>query len=319
MEPTNQKHVVCTFDDGYVKYCVVMLTSLFDNNPSENFNIHIIAESLTQQSQELLRQTTAKYSQDITFHFVGKELIEALPMRTDGYITIATYFRCFIPIILPENIDRVLYIDCDLIVRDSLAPLFALDLEGLAMCAVEDCDSQLEGKLSRFGIPENYTYFNAGVLMINLDYWRKNDVINRLLTWISIPENSEKIALYDQDLMNAVLYDEVKLLPARWNMQDIMLRRKRHSRKENDEAIDREMPHTVIAHFTGPRKPWTEKGLNPFRKEFEHYLDKTPFKGERPKTRLAYQINKTLFYPIWDILHLRNGYRHFKPIRTPFK
>ncbi|WP_300935797.1 glycosyltransferase family 8 protein [uncultured Muribaculum sp.] len=300
--------IVCNIDESYVPYCGIMLTSLLENNRDVKTEIHIVAANLSRTATESLRNIVENiFNQTIHFYFVGDEMVKNLPHFENDYISLSTYFRCFLTEILPQNINKVIYLDCDIIILDSLKPLWETDISGYAVAAVEDMNSSFIDKHSRLGLNETYLYFNAGVLLINLDYWKENQVFPRLINWLE--HNRNRIVAHDQDLLNAVLHDETMYLPHRWNMQEGMLRRRRHTLPSSEEAIDREMRHPVIIHFAGKHKPWQEKCLNPFKKQWEHYTDLTQWKGMRPKKHLGFTLNKITF-PLQDKLGLRNGYKN---------
>lgn len=302
--------IVCNIDERYVPYCGIMLTSLLDNNRDAEVTIHIVSAGLSASAITVLTDIVETgFSQQIKFYFVGDDMIKNLPHFEHDYISLATYFRCFLTEILPDSIKKVIYIDCDILVLGSLKPLWNTDVSGYALAAVEDMNSSFTDKHLRLGLNENYLYFNAGVLLVNLDYWRNHDVLPRLMTWLD--KNRNRIVAHDQDLLNAVLHEEVTYLPHRWNMQEGMLRRRRHTLPSSEETIDSEMRHAAIIHFAGKHKPWQEKCINPYKPKWEYYTDMSPWKGMRPKRHLGFTLNR-LTFPIQDILGLRNGYRNIQ-------
>jgi lipopolysaccharide biosynthesis glycosyltransferase len=300
-------NIVCNIDDCYVPYCGIMLTSLLTNNRTSEIAIHIVAASLSKRNADILRHIVENnFRQRIFFYFVGNEMVKDLPHFDSDYISLATYFRCFLTKILPEKISKVIYLDCDLLVLQSLKSLWEVEISDYALAAVEDMNSAFTDKHRRLGLPEEFTYFNAGVLLINLDYWRKNCVLQRMINWLE--SNRHRIVAHDQDLLNALLHNEIAYLPHRWNMQEGMLRRRRHTLPSSDNILNSEIPHSAIIHFAGKHKPWHEKCINPYKAVWEHYTDKSPWCGLRPRKHVGFTINK-LTFPIQDILGLRNGYR----------
>ena len=91
---------------------------------------------------------------------------------------------CFISSLLPETVKKAIYLDCDLVVCKDLQSLWETDVKDLAVAMAPDLWYQDKGTLSRLGI-DNGKYLNAGVIVMNLDYWRKNDVRNNLLSFIA--------------------------------------------------------------------------------------------------------------------------------------
>ena len=311
MKTSDTIHCVCNIDDAYLRHCIVTLTSLFENNPGEPVHVHIIAASLSDAAQKSIADTARRYGQECSFHIVGDRFDGLCPVAADGYISAATYFRCFLPSILPETVDKAIYIDCDLLVVGNIRPFWNIDIKGYAVGAVEDMWSGKPEHYQRLQYPESDAYFNAGVLLLNLGYWRENDIEEEIKAYIK--EHPDRLLYNDQDALNGVLHSRRKLIPFRWNMQDGFFRRKRKIRPSTIEEVDREMPHTAIIHFTGSKKPWHDNCLHPCRKLYFKYLNMTPMAGWRPKINYFQRINR-LFLAIQGALHLKNTYR-----RPPFK
>lgn len=219
-------------------------------------------------------------------------------------------YRClsqmFSGFYLPPDIHKVLYLDCDLLVCGSIAELWNTDLDGSAIGAVEDMWSGKQEKYSRLCYPKKHSYFNSGVLLINLDYFRWNDIGRAIAEYIA--KYPERLKFIDQDVLNAVLYSHKKLLPMRWNMQDGFFRKKLKLRPEAISALDEEMPKTVILHFTGPKKPWFDTCRHPYKKMYFKYLDLTKWKGERPQVNYMARLND-FFLSIQGLMGLKNLYR----------
>lgn len=299
--------IICNIDHNFVKYCGVMLTSLFENNRNEKFHIHIFATDLNKKAQRILSDITEqKYRQQLTFHFIGDELPVNLPAIVAGsHITAATYIRCFMMPHLSPDMHKALYLDCDIIVLGSIRPLWDTDISDYALAAVEDQTGNDPAHYTSLDMNPDSLYFNAGIMLINLDYWRKHDAQKQMSQCMK--DYNNRIVQHDQDVLNRIFEGKVLELPMRWNMQDFMVRRKLKTRRNTSEQRRTELPATVIAHFNGRKKPWQAKCINPFKKEYEKYLDMTQWKGERPHTSLAFRINR-LTFPIAGMLGLKNTY-----------
>lgn len=278
-------NVVCNIDHNYVKYCVVTLVSLMENNRKSDIGIHIIASDLTDSDKKIIREELKRYSNcDIFFYNIGNELLRDCPIRDGGHITVATYFRIFLVDILPVNIDKVLYIDCDLIVRKDITELWNTDISNYAIACVEDTCSNVTGiedPYIRLQYDKKYSYFNAGVILFNLAYWRKHDIQSKCIEFIQ--QNPDKLIYYDQDVLNAILYDKKKFISFTWNTQEGFYRKKRRIRESAWAEIDKYLADPAILHYLGKRKPWHANAGYPLRDEWFHYLDLTRWKGERPR------------------------------------
>lgn len=215
-------NIVCATDDNYVPLCGIMLTSLFESNPGRYFSVYVLARGLNDENYKLLNSLLDNHknrSGEINICKVDISAIEQIPVKFHNYINIATFLRFMIPNILPKDVDRVLYLDGDILVRGDISELYEIDLTDIALAACPEHDGILgelqpldtERHIEYLGYPRDAGYFNAGVLLINLDYWRKNNISNRLIGYLA--ENYKKCYYLDQDVLNAVLHDSKIFLP----------------------------------------------------------------------------------------------------------
>ncbi len=284
----NKIHIACNIDENYVQHCAVMLTSLFVNNHDLSFEVHIIASQLTEQSVGSLNGIAQQYDQNISFYFGHEEFLkDCAIIKSDSYLTVAAYYRCFLADILPVHIHKVLYLDSDLIVRHSIAKLWNMDISQYPLACVEDMWSGKAYHYERLHYSPEYSYFNSGVLLINLDYWRIHNITQKSLQYIK--ENAENLLFNDQDVLNGLFHASKLFIPVTWNMQDGFYRCKRKTRNILWEEIDRTVNDPVILHYTCSKKPWHDKSQHPLKSEYFKYLDMTPWKGWRPPVDHRYR------------------------------
>ncbi len=297
--------VVCNIDDNYTKFCGVMLTSLFENNRDEDITVHVLGRALASGTREVLTDLVERKNKGkIAFYHV-ENMAFPLP-ETNAHISVATYYRLFMASLLPESLHKVLYLDCDLLVVGSLKEYWNTDITRYAVGVVEDMWAYDHDRGKRLGYPSEYSSFNAGVMLINLDYWRAIEFEKKAVGFIE--EKFDVISDADQDVLNGLFYNQKLFVPFRYNLQDGFYRRKRHIRKETEEVLNNELKHPVIIHFTNRRKPWKSDCIHPLKKEYFRYLDMTVWKGERPAMSFR-QAWKTVNYRLAAFLHLANGFR----------
>lgn len=302
--------IVCCTDTNYVKYCCVMLTSLLENNQAEEIAIHILDNSIDNDSKELIRNIVEhKYNQKLFFYILDDNLLQNFP-STNSYVSLTTYCKLFIPIILPLSIHKVLYVDCDIIVVNSLNGLWDYDLTDKAVAAVKDAHKDLDKDCERLGY-DYYKddYYNAGVLLFNLDYLRKYDYVQKAIDYAI--QNSNSLKYHDQDVLNGLLHGRILSLPHRYNLHDYLFHRKRYIVQGQISTIEKELHPSkrIIIHFSAKRKPWGSRCLHPLRKLYFFYLDMTIWKGERPILSLKdrkWRLNRI----ISGWFHWNNGYRN---------
>lgn len=179
---------VCT-DKWFVMPTGVMMYSVCVNNPDVDIVFHVIHDdSVTSKNRNDLEETLAEFKgKSIAFYHVDVTKFPSFPNIIIGHgITQATYYRLMLSEILPETIHKVLYLDGDIIARHSLLPLWNMDLKGYAVGAVPDLLEIEYSKefSSRLNYPPQYGYFNSGVLLVNLDYWREHRVVRDFVRYL---------------------------------------------------------------------------------------------------------------------------------------
>lgn len=273
-------HIACNIDSNYVQHCAVTLVSLFENNRSETFSIHILTQDLPESDRNTLQTLANSYHNTVYFYSPSPKMLEGFTIRKfSKRISMATYFRCFLSEILPEDISRVLYLDCDIIVLDQIRPFWDMPLDEVGVAAVEDMGCHEKERYEILQYPMSDSYFNAGVLLVNLDFWRAHHIAQACIDYFH--QYPERILFNDQDLLNSVLHKDKILTDLRWNVQDAFYR----TPKVKDEAWKKKftevLKHPAILHYTN-RKPWSYDSQHPLRSAYFTYLDLTPWKGWRP-------------------------------------
>ena len=294
----DRKNIVLNTDSQYVVHCCTMLSSLFENNINSKFNIHVISGGLTGPFINDIRNLVEeKYSQKLYLYIIDSEKLNYFPKYTNSHISQAANYRLFVDKILPSDIDKVLYLDCDLIVTKSLAPLWHIDISDCPIGAVEDMWSGKDDNYIRLGYDKKYGYFNSGVLLINLKWWRENNICDKFIEYLKCHDN---LKFVDQDILNGMFYSSRKLIPFKWNVQDGFLRRKPKIRKSCIPTLQNEIKSPAIIHYTGSRKPWDYDCINPYKESYFKYLDMTKWKHTRPymplKFKFKLMLDKVLYF-----------------------
>jgi len=280
-------NIVLATDNNYVQHCCVTMTSILLHN--ENVRFFIFTEGLSSDNVSVLKNQSEKYGGNLEIITVYSDVIKKMPMPScaSDHISVATYYRLFVSSLLPADIERIIYLDCDIIVRGDLSVLWAMDIDRYALAAVYQNNEWSDGADSwnRLSISRNTGYFNAGVLLINLKYWRDNNVEERLLGYIA--NNYDLIHSHDQDTLNAVLGNEMCPLDCSYNFLPNfymnMLELSFPDKVDYAQKIPIVKKNPTIVHYVYKPKPW-ESGCNhPLRKEYYKYLNYTPWKGWKPK------------------------------------
>ena len=265
-------YILCATDDNYAPYCGIMLTSLFVNNKDCQFVVYVFVDgSLTEENVERYKRLGTKYGNDIKLKFVDESLVKRFPLNKRVAITLPTYYRLLAADLLPDMIHRVIYLDCDALVVGDIKPLWNVNIDGIALAGVMDCALYFDSLCNRLGYSVEYSYFNAGVLVLNLDYWRENCLTKKVVKFIF--DNYSHLRWMDQDALNGTLYNVKLLLPARYNYSTRFFLKKfwENYSLERQKYYLEESGNIVIIHYQG-NKPWNYKGYGgPFFPVWEKY------------------------------------------------
>lgn len=269
MKQTDKINILCATDDNYVPFTGVMLTSLFTNNMEEFFEVFILSRGLNAENESSLQKLGESFHAHVHIIRVNQSVFDGCPIRPGDHVTLETYFRLLAPKLLPEHVERILYMDGDIIVKNSIRDLWDWDVDQYAIAAVIDESFVEQG--GRLGFDSDSIYFNAGILLLNLKYWRAHDVSDRCMRYI---ENNPDILLFhDQDTLNIVLKDEKTLLPITYNFQTGFYLSWNASFFSKDlmHQIQVTAKNPTVIHYTGSMKPWTKSSDHPYRRYYLHY------------------------------------------------
>lgn len=258
----NPIDIVLAPDDNYAPHARAVIKSLlkFCSAPTRFW---VLSGGLSKESRGLLKSAADR----VEILDVDAGMFEGFP--SNGYISVSTWYRFAIACILPDSVERALYLDCDVAVAADVAPLFDIDIDGRAVAAVKDC---LWRKFDRrAGLPADFHYFNAGVLLINLKYWRASGVQERLFRFVG--ESKKNMNMLDQSVLNVVLKDEYTELPLCWNVQYLpaYIEESCYGVSEFVEAFG----SPKIIHFVNRFKPWSRElgWLNPLNGYFRAFME----------------------------------------------
>ena len=283
------KHIVFTIDSKFTRFCAVTMASVLKHNDGSQIQFHIVTDNLPDLDRQILVQLAIRFK--VHFYNVPEEKIKGYQVKAMSHrISVATFYRCMLPSILPPDISKVLYLDSDVLVLDSIEELWQTNLDGVALAGTEDSCSKEEKFYERLCYPMLYNYVNAGVLLLNLDYWRTHNLEDKCREYYF--EHLDKMLYNDQDLLNALLYDKKKVLPVRWNVQDGFYRDMgKVISAEWKCAYSHALLHPGILHYTN-RKPWEYHCMHPLRQLFYQYQDFTSWKGQSVLNNIGARMHR---------------------------
>ena len=258
--------IITACDNNYAIQLGVMLQSLIHNSKNRRSLFVNIIDGGIDYTNKLNLENILKEN-NIKYQFLYTDAKDIVHLKIDKHLSLATYYRLLIPQLLDNNIEKVLYLDSDIIVNNEIVELCKKDIANYSIAAVE---TPLFDRHKELFMDIGAKYFNAGVLLINLRYWRENNISNNIIDFIR--KNPERVLYHDQDGMNSILYNNWLPLDVTWNMTSQLL--------YLVEANQVEIPN--IIHYTEASKPWQLLNNHPFKKEYEKYLAMTPWKDDIP-------------------------------------
>ncbi len=286
--------IVCTFDNNYSQHCGVLLASLFENNKNICFDIYIVSDFIDDVNKSRPFALVRDYSQRLYYIQIDKKKFEGLPFGGKfSHISLATYYRLMLPEVLPVTLDKILYLDCDIIVNGRIESLWNIDLKYYTIGAVEDNIVISSEAPRRLGYPVQSSYFNAGVMLMNLSLMR--DIQFTKNAFVYIEQHLKEIVYHDQDILNVLLYDQKLFLPIKWNVMECFLFRRPliHFRYKK-ELREAQIAPSII-HFTGKLKPWIKECDHPYRDLYYKYLYITEWRNYVPQDKYVRRSQKILF------------------------
>lgn len=293
-----EMNVIYSSDNNYVQHMGVSIWSLLEKNTEfKRINIYIIENKIDKENKNKIESFRKNFSNLNIIWISFEEYEKQLKLDMEWEIAISAYARLFVGEMLPLTVKKILYLDCDTVICDSLVKLWDFNLKNKIVGVIQDTVGD-EVKI-KLDIPKEEKYFNSGVLLIDMDNWRKNQIGNKCIQLIQ--EYKGNVCHHDQGVLNAVLKDYKSFIPMRYNMItvhyffDMKKIRKYYSEKApfySDQEIEFAKNHPAILHFTPSftSRPWIKGCLHPYRKMYWDVLRKTPWKDQKP------QKNKTKCY-----------------------
>jgi len=279
--------VAMNIDNNYTLQLIVALTSMLENAKDSTFyEINILVPgNFREENKNKILNLKQRYKDKLEIEFIdmGKKFENS---RVTGHFTKAIFYRLNLPSI-KNNLNKILYLDSDIIVMQDLSELYNTDITNYYIAGIPDrLRSRFDFKSVRYikkiGLKSSENYVNSGVLLMNLEKMRRDNLQEKFQRFVDIKVNRERVSVCpDQDALNSVCFDKILSLPFKFNLQvgfDVNTPYKVNegarclSEKEWNEALE----NPVIIHYTSKQKPWKTSNID-FLREWWSYAGKTPY------------------------------------------
>ncbi len=266
MNPIN---LLFSIDDAYVEQFQVTLYSLVQNTSVDSFSVYILQKNLLKKH-------------DVIVDFCNKLNVTYFPIIiSEDYFTDAPttdrypetiYYRILSHDYLPKELEKILYVDADILCLNDIKPLYDLDLEDkLYAAASHTSDSNISDLVNKFRLRnfEAEGYFNSGVLLMNLKKIRREVKRQDILNYIE--KNSRILLLPDQDVLNALYGHRITLIPDQIYNYDARYNVLYYARSSGRWDLSWVITNTVFLHFCGRDKPWKKEYRGRYSALYKHY------------------------------------------------
>ena len=263
--------------NSYGRHLGTTLLSVLKNS-KEKWNIFIIYENLSDETKIKLNTIVESYKSEINYIEINKKDLERFKVGEGTHLSSIVFARLFIPEIL-KNEEKAIYLDCDIVVLKPLEKLYEMSLENKSIGVILDGKKDQKSSLSRLNLSLDRTYFNAGVMVMDLKKLRENSKFLKTIDYCLNPDR--ELQLNEQDALNIIFENDYMTNDIFWNYT--------HGNSEENSYIENEIG---IIHFTGDMKPWDCRSYSPYKHLYWRYLNETPWKGFKEENKTLRNILK---------------------------
>ncbi|ALC90887.1 glycosyl transferase family 8 [Bacillus sp. FJAT-18017] len=261
-------NILVTLNSTYLKPLRVMLKSLFLNNPRERFTIYLMHSEIEDEKLSQLHNYIEVHGSKLEVIKVDESHFHDAPVLL--HYTKEMYYRLLAFKFLPQDLDRILYLDPDILVLNSVKDLYETEFDGnLYAAAFHDKISVREInriRLFPYGIE---AYYNSGVLMINLELQRKE--IDEQAIYAFVEKHKTRLIMPDQDVLNALYSKRIKSLDEKIYNYDARFYNYYRIKTNGKCDMDYIITHTVFIHFCGKKKPWKKNYSGVFHALYKYF------------------------------------------------
>ena len=320
---TGAVHVVLCANRAYLPHAAVAIVSAAEATRSAPLHAHLFTCDAAVEGDGRLRDTLRRHP-GVRFDVHVVDPAELVGLGGKAHVTNDAFLRFLAADLLPPEVRRAVYIDSDVVVLRDLSELAGTDLAGQPVGAVADIDWRSvapDGHIDALGLSPHERYANSGVLVMDLDLWRREGLHRRIFAFAR--RHGDRLTYVDQDALNAVLRGRIAFLDRRWNVQAMMYGRTLRRVLPGEVAAFREaLADPGILHFTTGEKPWTFRAFVRRKRVYYRFRAKTAWRSERPplphwSQRLEYDLTRMLLPVGIDLAALPAAARLLRGAKAP--
>ncbi|MBQ4133017.1 MAG: glycosyltransferase family 8 protein [Desulfovibrionaceae bacterium] len=267
----SQTNILITVDSRYLPHVQIMLSSIFINNPGCSYNFYLIHADIPASCLSPLQILCERNNSRLLPVKVPEHIFNDAP--TGRYYSKAMYYRLLAHEFLPEHLEKILYLDPDILVINPLEQLYNLDMGDNLFAAAEHTWVPALSKyinMLRLGNYESGGYFNSGVMLLNLARQRRE--MDRAEIFDYVRRHWRELILPDQDVLNALYGHRILPLDDSLYNYDARLYQMYYLASGGEKDLGWVMENTAIIHFCGKTKPWLKNTKGKFAALYKHYM-----------------------------------------------
>ncbi len=273
---SNRLNICLSSDNNYVQHMAVTIQSLIDNHLNNELFIYVLDTDISEENKTKILSLKRDNVQ-IIFKKINEDLFKDYNFSEKSHFTSAIFNRFKIPEFF-SNLDRVLYMDVDIVVMQNLSDFYNMDMEGKALAMIADWNENIHKK--RMNIQK---YYNSGVMLFDIKKCLQLDVYNLLMN--ALKNNKLNLKMPDQDIINLTCQEIIKPVDFTCNTQI------HPNLSDNVKWINDNIDKVKILHYTSQQKPWKPKFV-PFEEYYFKYLQMTPWKENAEAVIFRKKIRK---------------------------
>ena len=282
-------------NDSYVPYICVTIKGIIENHRGIKKIVYVLSDLVSERNRYLLEEVVAD-DQDTCLKIV---IVDDTPLRgLKETWPIYAWYRLLIPNYLPEKVHKILYLDADTVVCGDLTSLFETGTSDYSVAGCLDPETFNPETFERCGYDMKDQYLCSGVLLMNLDFWRKHQLAQKMISYAR--EHNDRIKFPDQDTINILCKDTKIILPLRYGIMDYFLKEDRFYKEPYKTQLLECLENPAIVHYAG-QNPWKrELATAVMQDEWDRYNQMLKHPAKKVYITKGWLLFKLL---IWNALH----------------